>query len=105
MKLFILILISFDLNSIDCEDKFVCENDTRVKKQRTDAVNAFKDKDLRSFYIVSYSILIDSESQPHDFIPPEILSGEEVENIFMFKIEYGHVYFKFNQIASRSSFT
>jgi hypothetical protein len=79
----------------------VCDNRTRVKKQRTDAVNAFKDKDLRSFYVVSYSILIDSGSQPHDFIPPEILSGEEVEDFFKIKIRYGYVNFKFNQTASQ----
>jgi hypothetical protein len=80
-------------------DNFDCP--IALQKERISKKVAVKDELLHTFFVVSYSILIDSGSQPHDFIPPTIVSGKPVENLYSFGFQRGFIAFIFNQNATK----
>jgi hypothetical protein len=82
-------------------DNFDCLE--ALRRERILRKVSIRDGVLHNFYAVSYSILIDSGSTPHDFILPTIVSGKPVENLYSFGFRRGSIAFSYNHNASHST--
>jgi hypothetical protein len=85
------------------EQNFNCANNTKMERRSTKS--GLKQRIQKILFVVSYSILMDSGSLPHDLIPSSIISGEEQEHFYKFGIRSNTLSLVFNRNASQSTIT
>jgi hypothetical protein len=99
----ILVILLTLIQLVSCEQSFTCANNTKL--ERTSTKSGLKQSIQKMLFVVSYSVLMDSGSLPHDLIPQSIISGEEQERFYKFGIRRNTLSLVFNRNASQSTIT